>query len=222
MPAEQNYWELGRWRRIPVAMHWTVLFVLVWLYLFLGNVVATLIASVAFFALLVIHEMGHVAVLRRNKIPVERITFYGIHGRTDYPYASHGTEIAIAWGGVAAQLAVLALALVAAYTIDFSAIPLGHAIAGPVLLVLIKLNIFLMIVALLPIGPFDGKAAWAVIPYARASLRKRKRAAARRKLFPEEALSPERRRELDESSAKAASDLLEKLSKKTGGRKEDA
>ena len=141
MPVEQNYWELGRWGRIPVAMHWTVLFVFVWIYIILGNLVATLIASVAFLALLAIHEMGHVVVLRRKRIPVERITFYGIHGRTDYAYASHGTEIAIAWGGVAAQLVVLVLALAATYTIDFSAVPFGLAIAGPVLLVFTKLNI---------------------------------------------------------------------------------
>ena len=222
MADTQNYWELGRWGRIPVAMHWTVLLVFVWIYLIIGSVVPALIASVAFLGLLVVHELGHVAVLRSKKIPVERVTFYGLHGRTDYPYASHGAEIAIAWGGVAAQLVALLVASVVAYAVDFSSVPLAGVIAGPILLVFIRFNIVLMIVALLPIGPFDGKAAWAAIPYIRRSLVRRKRAARERKMFPEEALSPARRRELEESSATAAADLIDKFAKKAGDRKEDA
>ncbi|MGZ5074378.1 MAG: hypothetical protein ACXWBL_14650, partial [Usitatibacter sp.] len=149
---EQNYWELGRWGRIPVSMHWTVLITIAWLYLWLGDLVATAIAFAAFFVLLVVHEMGHVAVLRRRKIPVESITLYGIHGRTAHGYASPGDEILVAWGGVAAQLVLLALALAAGYTLDFSSLPAAAAGAGPILFVFVKLNIFVMVIALLPIG----------------------------------------------------------------------
>lgn len=219
---EQNYWELGRWGRIPVSMHWTVLIMAAWLYLWLGDLLATAIASVAFFALLVIHEMGHVVVLRRRKIPVEGITLYGVHGRTAHGYASHADEILVAWGGVAAQLLLLVLAFAAAYALGFSTLALLHVVAGPILFVFIKVNIFVMIVVLLPIGPFDGRAAWAAIPYMRGSLRKRRRVARERKMFPEQALSAEKRRELEESSAKATADLIQKFSKKTDDRREDA
>ena len=83
---------------------------------------------------------------------------------------------------------------------------------------LTKLNIFLMVIALIPIGPFDGRAAWSIFCYMKSAARKRKRAKQEKLLHPERALSPERRRELEESSERAAADLLGKVS---GRRKED-
>jgi Zn-dependent protease len=74
--------------------------------------------------------------------------------------------------------------------------------AGPPLFVFTKLNILLMVVALLPLGPFDGHRAWAVIPWLRRSIR--------------------RRRQIRQSSTKAAAELMDKLSKKASDRKEDA
>jgi Zn-dependent protease len=219
---EQNYWQLGTWGRIPVAMHWTVLFVLVWLYFIFWSVPLALIAFVAYFALLVAHEFGHVVALRRRKIPVESISLYALHGRTSYGYASQGYGIAVAWSGVAAQLAILVLALALRYALDLREYPLAATVASTILSVFIFGNLFLMAVALLPIGPFDGGAAWAAIPYARAAMRRRKQRRREIEMYPEKGLSPEKRRALEESSSKAAGDLLEKFSKKTDGRKEDA
>jgi stage IV sporulation protein FB len=218
---EQNYWQLGTWRRIPVSMHWTVLLVFAWLYLMFWSLLGTAIGSAAYFSLLVVHELGHVAVLRARKISVESIELSGLHGRTSHGWASAPDEILVAWGGVAAQLVVLLLAVVAGYLLDFGN-PVVALIAAPILFVFTKLNIFLMILALLPIGPFDGHAAWAVIPWLRKTIRKRRQVARDIKLFPEKGLSPEKRRELEESSTKAASELMEKLAKKPEDRKEDA
>ena len=219
---EQNYWQLGTWRRIPVSMHWTVLIAFAWLYLAFWDLLATAIAAAAFFSLLVAHEFGHVFVLRRRKIAVERIEFFGIHGKTSYGLASTADDILVAWGGVGAQGVVLLLALAATYSLDLGAHPVVSLIAGPIFFVWIKLNIFLMVVALLPIGPFDGHNAWAAIPWLRRSIRKRRQAAREKKLFPEKSLSPEKRLELEESSTKAASELMDKLARKPEGRKEDA
>ena len=219
---EQNYWQLGTWGRIPVAMHWTVLFVLVWFYFIFWSVPAALIAFAAYFALLVAHEYGHVFALRRRKIPVESISLYALHGRTSYGYASPGYSIVVAWAGVAAQLAILAAALVLRYTIDLHEYPLAAMVVSTMLSVFILGNLFLMAVALLPIGPFDGGAAWAAIPYLRAQLRRRKQRKREIELYPEKGLSPEKRRALEESSSRQAAELLEKFSKKADGRKEDA
>ena len=219
---EQNYWQLGIWGRIPVSMHWTVLLIFVWLYLYFWDVLATAIASGAFFFLLVAHEFGHVVVLRRRKIAVESIALYGIHGKTSYGYASQKDEILIAWAGVGAQLVILVLALVVRYSLDLTSHPLVLAIARPVLVVFINLNIVLMIVALLPIGPFDGRAAWSAIPYLRGAARRGAKKREEIRMNPEKGLSPEKRRELEESSSKAAADLLGKFSRKADGRKEDA
>ena len=219
---EENYWKLGIWRRIPVSMHWTVLIAFAWLYLFFWDLFATVVASAAFFALLVAHEFGHVAVLRRRKIPVESIELFGIHGRTSHGWASPADEILIAWGGVGAQAVVLLLALAIGYVLELSAAPIVGLVAGPMLFVFTKLNIFLMVVALLPIGPFDGRSAWAAIPRIRKGLRQRRQARKRAELSPEDNLSPEKRRELEESSTKAAAELMARLGKKGEDRKEDA
>ncbi len=172
MSAMENYWNLGRWGRIPVSMHWTVLIALVWLLLFFGDLLATLVAAVAFFALLLIHEFGHVAVLRWKKIPVEGITLYGIHGETAHGYArSRGDEIAVAWGGIGAQMLVLVIALLLWPLIVQSGSYFAVGVASPIYVVFTRLNIFVMVLALLPIGPFDGRKAWQVIPWLRQRLR---------------------------------------------------
>ena len=220
--SAMDYWQLGTWRRIPVSMHWTVLLIFPWLYLWFSSLLATAIASVAFFMLLVVHELGHVAVLRRKKIPIQEVRLNAIHGETLHGYAPPAVEILVAWAGAALQLVVLLLALAVAGYVDFSSSPIAAMIAGPVLFSLVKLNIFLMIVALLPIGPFDGHIAWGVVPWLRASVRRRRKEARERKLYPEKALSPERRRELEESSSKAAEELIGKLARKAQDRKEDA
>jgi Zn-dependent protease len=196
-------------------MHWTVLFAFAWMYLIFWNVVASVIASVAFFALLVAHEYGHIFVLRRRRSPVASVTLFGIHGTTDYSYAKPKDEMLVAWGGVGAQLVILALALAFAAFVDLQAIPLAALVAGPVLVVFTKLNVFVMVVALLPIGPFDGRKAWAVIPMVRSALKRRKRAPRAPKLSAEE------RRALEASSERAAADLLAKLTKKPDTTNED-
>jgi Zn-dependent protease len=211
---EHSYWQLGTWRRIPVSMHWTVLLSFAWLYLWFWDLFATAMASVAFFALLVAHECGHAAVLRRRKIPVESIELFGIHGRTSHAWVSASDAILIAWSGVAAQVLVLLAALAIGYALEPLASPIVWLVAGPMLFVFTKLNIFLMVVALLPIGPFDGYAAWAVIPWLRQKGRRRRRAAREAEFFPERNLPAERLRELEESSTKAAAELIEKLGRK--------
>lgn len=219
---EQNYWQLGRWAGVPVSMHWTVLIAFAWLYLIFWDMLATAIAAVAFFALLVAHEFGHVAVLRLRKIAVESIELNGLHGRTAHGWAGEADDILVAWGGVAAQLVVLLLALAAMFLVPLPSLPGLALIVGPLLFVFIKLNIFLMVVALLPLGPFDGHRAWAVIPWLRKKLRKRREVTSNVKHFPEKSLTPEKRRQLEAQSSQAASELMAKLSKKARDNKEDA
>lgn len=210
---DDNHWSLGRWGRIPVAMHWTVLLAFAWMYLMFGTVTAMLVASAAFFVVLVAHEMGHVVALRMRKIPIDRIVLYGIHGDTSHAYAGPGGEIAVAWSGVAAQIVLLALTVVVMELVDFSAVPVLGAILPVVWVVFVKFNIFVMVIALLPIGPFDGRVAWSVFSYWKAQAKRRKREKQELMMNPERALSPEKRRELEEKSEKAAAELLDKFSK---------
>jgi Zn-dependent protease len=205
---DENYWQLGSWGRIPVAMHWTVLLTFAWMYLVFW--------SVALFLVMVVHELGHVAVLKRRKVCIDSITFFGIHGTTSHGYAGPGVEIAVAWAGVAAQAVLLAITIALGEVLVIPN-PLLLWVWGVFYLVWTKLNVFVMVIALLPLGPFDGRTAWGVFGYMKGAMRRRKRAKEERLLHPERSLSPERRRELEESSSQAAADLLGKLS----GRKEE-
>jgi stage IV sporulation protein FB len=218
----EDYWRLGSWRGIPISMHWTVLLVAVWLFLVFMDVVATVFGSVAFVALLLAHEFGHVAVLRQRKIPIEDIRLFGLHGKVSHEWGSRADHILVAWGGVGAQVVVLLLALLVQATIDLSSLPVVSQVLGPMLFVWTRVNLVLMIIALLPIGPFDGRAAWAAFPWMRNALRRRRKAAREARMDPERNLSPEHRATLEASSSAAAADLLAKIAKKPSERKQDA
>ena len=221
----QDHWPLGTWGRIPVTMHWTVLLAFAWMYLVFFDLVLTLVAIPFVFLLLVAHEWGHVVALRRRKIAVTGVALYGAHGETSYnEYAAKPNDVvAVAWSGVAAQLVLMLLALAAVSFIPFGSMPFGATLSTVIFVVLVKINVFVMILALLPIGPFDGHHAWKVIPRARAAMKKGSKpkpkpvaAPAPPVADPEEQLSPEQRSELDQASEKAAADLMAKLRGKSG------
>lgn len=221
----KDAWELGHWGRIPVSMHWTVLLAFVWMYIIFWSLAPALVASAAFLLLLVAHEFGHVFVLRRRRIPVVAVALYGFHGETAYGeyVAKPADEVAVAWGGVGAQALILVLALAFSAFVDTSAIPGAAVVLGPVLFVFIQVNIVLMILALLPIGPFDGHAAWKAIPRMRAAMRRRAKRPAPPPLEPTAtSLTPEQQRELDANAGKEAAELLARLRKKSGAPTEDA
>ena len=205
----RDHWQLGRWAGIPVAMHWTVLLAFPWLYLMLGAWLPALIGSAAYFLLLLAHEFGHAAMARWRRVTVEAITLNGLHGETVHGYArSAGDDILIAWSGVAAQAVLLLLALIAGPYLETASSPVVGVIADPVLLVFTRWNLFLMVVALLPIGPMDGHRAWAIIPWVRQRLRRRRSSGKVVKL------DPARRRALQQQSEKAAADIIQRLGKK--------
>ena len=215
-------WQLGTWRRIPVSMHWTVLLSAAWLYIIFQDVVSTLIGCVGMVILMLAHEYGHVVALRRRKLAVTSIQLFGVHGQTTYnEYAAKGNDaIVVAWAGVAAQALVMVLALAANELIPFSQVPLSLIVWGPLYFMFVKFNVFLMIVALLPIGPFDGHDAWKILRRAKARPRKAKA----RPIVPNEPvvmLTPDEQRELDESSEKEAADLMARLTRKSDAPTQD-
>src|SRR5438128_1244982 len=115
MPGEwmEQFWHLGRWRGVPVSLHWTVLLAFPWLYLTFRDFVAAFIGTGAFVVLIVAHESGHVLLARLRKVSVESITLFGLHGETTLGYASTRDEILVAWGGVIAQAIILVATLAA-------------------------------------------------------------------------------------------------------------
>jgi Zn-dependent protease len=212
----QDSWSLGTWGRVPVSMHWTVLLTFAWMYLVFMDV-TLMLASIPFiFLVFVVHELGHVVALRRRRIGVTGVTLFGIHGETSYnEYAAKpGDVVAVAWAGVGAQLVLMLLALGAHALVPWGSIPFGGFVDTVMYVVLVKLNIFIMIVALLPIGPFDGHAAWQVIRRTRAKFKARSKAAPR--VVEDVArVSPEQQQEMDATAEKEAADLIARLTGKT-------
>src|SRR4051794_24202477 len=95
----RGYLELFRWRGTPVRVHWTLP---IGALLFPG-VAFEPFAWVAFFALILIHELGHTVLARRYGHEVVGVDITGFGGvckwggdATDYERA------AVAWGGVLA------------------------------------------------------------------------------------------------------------------------
>lgn len=206
----ENHWELGRWWRVPVAMDWTVLLAIAWLYILLQDWLSVLIAAPALFALFCAHEFGHVAVARWLKVPVYAVNLNGVHGTTERDHArAQRDEVLIAWSGVGAQLLLMLIAALAYPLLAaLGAGPWAWTLFGPVLWVWTKYNIFLIIVALLPIGPTDGHQAWKVFRLLREL---RNRPKTYEKVVE---LTPARRRALQADSARKASEIIENLRKK--------
>jgi len=206
----QDHWDLGRWRGVPVSMHWTVLLAFPWLYLWTRSLLGAAIGSVAFLALCIAHEFGHVWAARRRRIPVNAVTLSGMHGETDRGFArTQQDEVFVAWAGVGAQMLILIFALIAGQLLGYVGNPLVWLVAGPIIAVWTHWNVFLMIIALLPIGPMDGHAAWRIIAIIKSKFRKKKVGEKK----PAK-LSAERQRELEADSERKVVEIIDRLKRK--------
>ena len=154
--------EILRVRGVPVYVHWTV-FIIVALILAgaLEQPGLSFVVLFSYFAVLLIHECGHLIAAQRLGYRVLSIKLYPIFGITllEQPW-SRSDRIVIAWAGVLAQ-GTVALPLIAwfglfGYT-RFEAVNALIAILGPFSFGVALFN-------LLPVPPLDGAVAWRLIP----------------------------------------------------------
>lgn len=206
-----GYWKLGQWKKVPVFFHWTIFLWIPWYLYKFGDLLDTVLTFAAFVALLMVHEMGHAIAAKLNRIPVHAIKLYLLHGQCEHQEAHYEAEdLLIAWGGVLAQLVVLVLVLAAKFVLTLST-PEAAYFLTPLFYVFINANALMILINLIPIAPLDGSKAWRVIPYFRPrfvawagrSVRSLKRA-----------LNLKERKAAKKASEKAASDLLDRLTKK--------
>lgn len=207
----RSTWRLGRWRGVPITLHWTVLLALPWFYYQTRSVSATAISCVAFFFLLVVHELGHAAVARWRNVGVERVQLFFVHGLCahDEPY-NEEDDVLIAWGGVAAQFVVLVVAfgtnlLLAAFA------PFPYWLAAPLFGVLIQTNLLIMVINLIPVAPLDGAKAWRALPLLWERAQRTSWAASLRKLSA--ARGRARNRKLEAEAQRITTDIIDKLKK---------
>ena len=207
----RSSWRLGRWRGVPISLHWTVLIGLPWFYYETRGFADTAIAFVGFFFLILIHELGHAAVARWRGVEVESIRLFFIHGTCSTEEPDYELDdVLIAWGGVAAQLVVLVVAFGAGLLLP-TVSPFAHGLASSLLRVLTEVNLFIMIVNLIPIAPFDGAKAWRILPILRERWERTSWATAlrRRSVAREKA----RTEKLEAASERIAADIIDKLKK---------
>ena len=154
--------RLGR-SRTPIRVHWTAP---VAAFLFTGARYDP-VRWLTFLAVILCHELGHAAMVRRAGAHVMSVELNAIGGRCTW--TGHVTRFQrsyIAFGGVLAQ----ALLFVAGYFI-YLLRPLGGVHSAAVVDVLTEANVWIALLNLLPIEPLDGAEAWAIVPLSAKKLR---------------------------------------------------
>lgn len=133
-----------RLRRVPVRVHWSTpggLFVF-------GGLTLSPLLWIVIVGTTLVHELGHALLVRRFRLTVVSIDLHGLGGTCRWVGPATPLQAAmIAWGGVLAQLVVMAAAL---------------AFPHPIASLVVAVNAYLIALNLLPFEPFDGGRAWAL------------------------------------------------------------
>jgi len=149
-----GYWLLGRLRGAPIKLHLSIIFAL----LLFSRLRWSPGFFVAYPCLILVHELGHAALVWRTGHRVAEIEVTGLGGACHWSgNASEFEEALIAWGGVLAQLALF-LATLVWLRISPPNGAFGWAMAGT----FTETNLFLVALNLLPIPPLDGARAWGI------------------------------------------------------------
>ena len=162
-------WTIGRVAGIKLRVHATFLILLAWLalvdYRNTGTVAGALLGisfTLALFASVLLHELGHAVAARRVGVPTRDITLLPIGGvaRLEHIPDKPKQELGISLAGPAVTvLIVLVLGLVlrlAGQPILLTQSAIARGNAGAFLAQLMWLNVTLLLFNLLPAFPMDG------------------------------------------------------------------
>ncbi len=153
---EGGSFTLAHVHGVPIRVHWTTP---LGALLFTGFSLSPLV-WIAFFLVVLVHELGHAACVRLYGYTVTSIEVNGLGGRCEWAGDPTAKEDAvIASGGVAAQ-ALLFLVTTIALAVTGPTPWLLQGIAH----VFTFVNLWMIAVNLLPIPPLDGSRAWALVP----------------------------------------------------------
>jgi Zn-dependent protease len=148
-----GYLQVGRWNGAPVRLHWTLpLGALV-----LGQGRFAPGFWLGFVLIVLIHEVGHALVVRRQRHRVVSIDVHALGGVCRW--AGDATPIQrarVAWGGVEAQMVALVVAVVATRVLGAPRTSFARDLAEA----FIYPNLWLIALNLIPVPPLDGAEAW--------------------------------------------------------------
>ena len=146
-----GWWRVASWNGVPIRLHWTLP---IGAFL-LGGLKFRPLFWLGFVVVVFVHELGHAYWVRRFGHKVHQVDIAGFGGACLWSgNASPAERSMIAWGGVLAQLVLLAfsIVLIAIFGLGFLQTQLGQAWTFT--------NLFLMVLNLIPVRPFDGADAW--------------------------------------------------------------
>lgn len=156
MNLSTGFLKLGRVRGIPIKIHWTAP---------LGALIFSGAsfrpgAWLGFLLLILLHELGHAALIRYYRLHVLEVHLHGFGG--ECVWAGGATEkqhAVIAWGGVLAQAALLLLVAPLTFLPGLTSMFWRDLISAWT-----ASNLMLIGFNLLPIPPLDGSRAWKLLP----------------------------------------------------------
>lgn len=152
-----GYLDLGRIFGISLRAHWSIPLLV---FLVGGDSVQPFLWLGAL-TIILVHELGHAAAVRLVGAYPVAIELSGIGGLCLWQGSPSPIQRAfIAWGGVLAQGALYGVA----YALDIGMQPLSSSSLAKFLVPLFGVNVFLIVINLIPIRPLDGAEAWPIIP----------------------------------------------------------
>jgi len=167
----KSWWSLGRVRGVPVRLHWSALLGAV----FFSGLRFAPGAWLGFVVVILVHELGHAFVVKATRQRVHGVDIHGFGGECHWSgNATPLQKSLIAWGGVAAQLVLFAVAMVVKLAIAPALAPtlLGFFLAD-FFYALTWSSLMLAALNLLPIPPLDGAQAWKLPGLLRDAWRRR-------------------------------------------------
>jgi stage IV sporulation protein FB len=153
-----GYLTIGHWRGVAVRVHWATP---------IGAAFMTArpfspAAWLAIVVVILVHELGHAAVVRWCGARVLAIDLNAIGGTCRWSGRVSALQRSlIAWGGVAAQV-LLAIATIVVLPYLGRPETSGRALMD-VAYVLTASNLLLALLNLIPIAPLDGVEAWRLV-----------------------------------------------------------
>jgi Zn-dependent protease len=145
---------VGHWDGIPIHADWTLLLGVLVVAGFAGLTASTWFGYVL---VILVHELGHAALVRRYGFHPTLIFLHGFGGECEYEGDPTAREVsAIAWGGVLGQAVLFAAVFL---PIHFGLVPPAVTTSG-FAAVTIGSNVFIAAFNLLPISGLDGEHAW--------------------------------------------------------------
>jgi Zn-dependent protease/CBS domain-containing protein len=162
-------WTIGRVAGIKLRVHATFLIILAWLAIIeyrasgsIAGAVTGVVFTVALFASVVLHELGHALSARHFGVPTRDITLLPIGGvaRLDFIPDKPRQELAIALAGPAVTALIALVLLVALWLVNPNEILVDETViygsTGAFIAELMWLNVVLLLFNLLPAFPMDG------------------------------------------------------------------